>query len=221
MTYCATTTSNTIKKTLPAGVQINSFYDQSELVNDAIASVRDAILLGLVLASLIMVLFLRDWGTSLVAGLVIPATIGVTFMTLRLISAHLEKRDPAAAQRRDDEHHRLALINMTGAGVRARRPERPRADLLPTADVESLQRRDGQAGTRRRPALRHRRRALGQPRGAASRPPVAVAFRGCAPTIQLHRSMIWMFCSTRMSPESARYQGQLRRRYSSGEAPGR
>ena len=33
---------------------------------------RDAILLGLVLASLIMVLFLRDWGTSLVAGLVIP-----------------------------------------------------------------------------------------------------------------------------------------------------
>ena len=44
---------------------------------------RDAILLGLVLASLIMVLFLRDWGTSLVAGLVIPATIAITFIALR------------------------------------------------------------------------------------------------------------------------------------------
>jgi CzcA family heavy metal efflux pump len=74
-----------LKKVLPSGVNIRPFYDQSELVNDAITSVRDAILLGLVLASLIMVLFLRDWGTSLVAGLVIPATIGVTFMALRLM----------------------------------------------------------------------------------------------------------------------------------------
>ena len=47
---------------------------------------RDAILLGLVLASLIMVLFLRDWGTSLVAGLVIPATIAVTFIALRIMN---------------------------------------------------------------------------------------------------------------------------------------
>ncbi len=74
-----------IRKTLPRGVQLEPFYDQSEIVNDSIRSVRDAILLGLVLASLIMVLFLRDWGTSLVAGLVIPATIAVTFIALRLL----------------------------------------------------------------------------------------------------------------------------------------
>jgi CzcA family heavy metal efflux pump len=74
-----------LKKSLPPGIDIRTFYDQSDLVNEAIKSVRDAILLGLVLASLIMVLFLRDWGTSLVAGLVIPATIAVTFITLRLM----------------------------------------------------------------------------------------------------------------------------------------
>jgi multidrug efflux pump subunit AcrB len=72
-----------LKKDLPPGVDIRPFYDQSELVTESINSVRDAILLGLVLASFIMVLFLRDWGTSLVAGLVIPATIGVTFIALR------------------------------------------------------------------------------------------------------------------------------------------
>ena len=74
-----------IRKTLPKGIQLQPFYDQSEIVNESIKSVRDAILIGLILASLIMVLFLRDWGTSLVAGLVIPATIGVTFIALKAL----------------------------------------------------------------------------------------------------------------------------------------
>src|ERR1039458_4918293 len=74
-----------IKKDLPKGVDLLPFYDQSLIVTESIKSVRDAILIGLILASLIMVLFLRDWGTSLVAGLVIPATIGVTFIALRIM----------------------------------------------------------------------------------------------------------------------------------------
>ena len=72
-----------IRKDLPPGIDLRPFYDQSLIVNESITSVRDAILIGLVLASLIMVLFLRDWGTSLVAGLVIPATVGITFIALR------------------------------------------------------------------------------------------------------------------------------------------
>ena len=74
-----------IRRTLPKGVDLQPFYDQSDLVNDSIKSVRDAVLIGLVLASLIMVLFLRDWGTSLVAGLVIPATLAMTFIALRAL----------------------------------------------------------------------------------------------------------------------------------------
>jgi multidrug efflux pump subunit AcrB len=74
-----------IRKTLPAGVQLQSFYDQSGIVNDSIASVRDAILIGLFLSSLVLILFLRDWGTSLVAGLVIPVTIAVTLIALKLL----------------------------------------------------------------------------------------------------------------------------------------
>ena len=61
------------------------FYDQSLIVHQSIASVRDAILIGLILASIILVLFLRDWGTSIVAGLVIPVTIAVTFIALKLL----------------------------------------------------------------------------------------------------------------------------------------
>ncbi len=68
---------------LPPGVHLEPFYDQSTIVHDSIVSVRDAVLLGLVLSSIILVLFLRDWGTSLVAGLVIPATLLITFIVLK------------------------------------------------------------------------------------------------------------------------------------------
>jgi len=74
-----------LKKTLPPGVQIQPFYDQSIIVGESIKSVRDAILLGLILASIILVVFLRDWGTSLVAGLVIPVTVMVTFIALKMM----------------------------------------------------------------------------------------------------------------------------------------
>src|ERR1700724_846078 len=68
---------------LPPGVHLEPFYDQSTIVHDSIASVRDAVLIGIVLSSIILVLFLRDWGTSLVAGLVIPVTLMITFIVLR------------------------------------------------------------------------------------------------------------------------------------------
>ncbi|HEX4135239.1 MAG TPA: efflux RND transporter permease subunit [Bryobacteraceae bacterium] len=74
-----------IRKALPSGVSVQTFYNQSTLVHDAIASVRDAILIGLVLAAIILVLFLRDWGSSLVAGLVIPATIAITLVALKAL----------------------------------------------------------------------------------------------------------------------------------------
>src|SRR5437660_7192139 len=74
-----------IRKSLPPGIGLRPFYDQSIIVGDSIKSVRDAILLGLILASVILVVFLRDWGTSVVAGLVIPVTVMVTFIALKLL----------------------------------------------------------------------------------------------------------------------------------------
>jgi CzcA family heavy metal efflux pump len=74
-----------IRKTLPPGIEVQPFYDQSIIVGESIKSVRDAILLGLLLASVILVVFLHDWGTSVVAGLVIPVTVLVTFVVLKLL----------------------------------------------------------------------------------------------------------------------------------------
>jgi CzcA family heavy metal efflux pump len=74
-----------LRRTLPAGVHLTPFYDQSELVRASISSVRDAILIGLVLACLILFLFLRDWTSSLVAGLVIPVTVAIAILFLWII----------------------------------------------------------------------------------------------------------------------------------------
>ena len=71
-----------LQKTLPPGVKLESFYDQSQLVRDSISSVRDAIFIGLILACVTLFLFLRDWTSSLIAGLVIPVTIAVTILVL-------------------------------------------------------------------------------------------------------------------------------------------
>ena len=71
-----------LRQKLPPGVRLEPFYDQSQLVRDSIASVRDAIFIGLILACIILFLFLRDWTSSLIAGLVIPVTIAVTVLVL-------------------------------------------------------------------------------------------------------------------------------------------
>ena len=74
-----------IRPTLPAGVDVRPFYDQSRIVEESIASVRDAIVIGLFLAGLIIWLFLRDWGTAVMTGLVVPVTMVVTFIAMKIL----------------------------------------------------------------------------------------------------------------------------------------
>src|SRR5580700_1071043 len=74
-----------IRPKLPAGVDLNVFYDQSNIVRESIGSVRDAIIIGLLLAGFIIWLFLRDVGTALMTGLVIPVAIFVTFIAMKIL----------------------------------------------------------------------------------------------------------------------------------------
>jgi CzcA family heavy metal efflux pump len=74
-----------LRHKLPAGVRLEPYYDQSQIVRDSISSVRDAIFIGLILACIILFLFLRDWTSSLIAGLVIPVTVAITILVLWMI----------------------------------------------------------------------------------------------------------------------------------------
>jgi CzcA family heavy metal efflux pump len=72
---------------IPKDVRVAAYYDQSLLVRESINSVRDSILIGLLLSVVILYAFLRNWGTTFVAILVIPVTVLVTFLAMWL--AHL------------------------------------------------------------------------------------------------------------------------------------
>jgi CzcA family heavy metal efflux pump len=74
-----------LRRKLPKGITMEPFYDQSQLVRESISSVRDAILIGLLLACIVLFLFLRDWRSSLIAGLVIPVTVAITVLFIWVI----------------------------------------------------------------------------------------------------------------------------------------
>ena len=69
---------------LPKDIRVTPFYDQSLLVRDSMKSVRDSILIGLLLSIVILFAFLRNWGTTLVAAVVIPVTVLTTFLAMKL-----------------------------------------------------------------------------------------------------------------------------------------
>jgi CzcA family heavy metal efflux pump len=72
-----------LAKTLPAGLKLSKTYDLAEFVATAIANVRDAILIGSVLAVIVLLVFLRDWRLTLVASITLPLTVMTTFLVMR------------------------------------------------------------------------------------------------------------------------------------------
>jgi multidrug efflux pump subunit AcrB len=70
---------------LPSGVRLVNWYDQSRLVTQSAASVRDAVLIGLGLAAIVLMAFLRSWRVTLIAVLVVPATLAATILVLSLL----------------------------------------------------------------------------------------------------------------------------------------
>jgi multidrug efflux pump subunit AcrB len=67
---------------LPPSVIVSRFYDQSELVTGAATAVRDAILLGAVLAGIVLFVFLRSSRLMLITGLMLPAVLAATCLML-------------------------------------------------------------------------------------------------------------------------------------------
>ncbi len=71
-----------LQKQLPAGVRVVNWYDQSQLILASVSSVRDAVILGIILASLVILLFLRNVKATLIAALTVPTVLAVTILLL-------------------------------------------------------------------------------------------------------------------------------------------
>ena len=70
---------------LPPGVVLKNWYDQSELVVQSATSVRDAVLIGLALSGLVLLIFLRNLRLTLIALIVVPATLATTILLLGML----------------------------------------------------------------------------------------------------------------------------------------
>ncbi|HET9621273.1 MAG TPA: efflux RND transporter permease subunit, partial [Kofleriaceae bacterium] len=74
---------------LPPDVELAAVYDQADLVDQAMANVRDAILVGIALSLLVIAIALRDWRAGLVAALPVPLTLLATFAVMRWLGVTL------------------------------------------------------------------------------------------------------------------------------------
>jgi len=74
-----------LAKTLPPGVVLRPVYDQAALVRDAVKSVRDAMIIGAVLAVIILLFFLRHARITAISASSIPITMAITVFVMSLI----------------------------------------------------------------------------------------------------------------------------------------
>ena len=67
---------------VPRDVKWFNFYDQASFVSGSVGGARDAILIGMGLAVLVLYFFLRDWRLTAIAAAVIPLTVAIVFVGL-------------------------------------------------------------------------------------------------------------------------------------------
>ena len=72
-----------IKKTLPPGVTVRIIRDQSVFINASVASLQEHLLFGSLLASLVVLLFIRNLRSVIIAAVAIPTSIIATFTLLK------------------------------------------------------------------------------------------------------------------------------------------
>ncbi|MBV8886374.1 MAG: efflux RND transporter permease subunit [Chroococcidiopsidaceae cyanobacterium CP_BM_RX_35] len=74
---------------LPPGISILPAYNESGLVVDAIANVRDSIVIGIVLIIIVLYVFLREWRSTVIAALTIPLSSLAAFAVLAVLHQSL------------------------------------------------------------------------------------------------------------------------------------
>lgn len=70
---------------LPRDITISKWYDQSELIQSSAASVRDAILIGVLLAAFVLLVFLRNLKITLIAVIAVPSVLAATVLLLYVL----------------------------------------------------------------------------------------------------------------------------------------
>ncbi|MBK8713013.1 MAG: efflux RND transporter permease subunit [Niastella sp.] len=71
-----------LESILPKDVKLKPYYLQADFVNSSVKSIEDVLWIGLILAIIVVIVFLRSWKSSLVILLTIPTTLALTLVCL-------------------------------------------------------------------------------------------------------------------------------------------
>ncbi len=74
-----------INSRLPSGVQLHVIKEQSTYIKNSVHALEEHLVLGSLLASFIVWIFIRDWRTVLISSIAIPTSIITTFTLMRLM----------------------------------------------------------------------------------------------------------------------------------------
>ncbi|BDC51434.1 multidrug ABC transporter [Bryobacterales bacterium F-183] len=78
-----------IAPTLPPGVKIDVIKEQATYIKASVEALEEHLLLGSLLASIIVFIFIRDWRTVLISSIAIPTSIVTTFTLMRVMDYSL------------------------------------------------------------------------------------------------------------------------------------
>jgi HAE1 family hydrophobic/amphiphilic exporter-1 len=74
-----------INASLPSGVHIDVISEKATYIKASVAALEEHLILGSLLASIIVWLFIRDWRTVLISSIAIPTSIITTFTVMRAL----------------------------------------------------------------------------------------------------------------------------------------
>src|SRR6185436_2179322 len=74
-----------LKRELPPGIAIGVIREQATYIKNSVHSLEEHLVLGSLLASFIVWLFIRDWRSVLISSIAIPTSIITTFTMIRLM----------------------------------------------------------------------------------------------------------------------------------------
>jgi HAE1 family hydrophobic/amphiphilic exporter-1 len=75
-----------VKAQIPADVQLDLIRDQSRYINAALHEINLHLVLGSILACLVVLLFMRNWRSTIIAGIAIPTSVIATFGMMRVLN---------------------------------------------------------------------------------------------------------------------------------------
>jgi len=78
-------------RVLPEGVKIKVFYDRTNLVDLTLHTVMENLVVGMLLVTFILAIFLLDWRTTVIVAIIIPLSLLFAFICMKLkgMSANL------------------------------------------------------------------------------------------------------------------------------------